>query len=361
MRSFLERISIIVKGSQAIPVKSSDHNINKELMKKQLRKYVYSILCWLSVYVFPMHLEAQQTAEKYVQETHYLLYLPEGYTNDTLQKWPLLIFLHGSGESGVDLEKVKAHGPPKLIEQGKKFPFIVVSPQAPPQTGWQVEALKGMLSDIKKKYRVDNDRVYLTGLSMGGFGTWSMSEKFPDEFAAIAPICGGGDVDKVWQLRHMPVWCFHGAKDDVVPPTASQRMVDALRKYNSNVKFTLYPEANHNSWEITYNNDSLYTWLLAQKKFRYQPVVLTSAQLKRYEGTYTNPQNDTVKIVLENDHLFAKPGTQSIELKPSSATNFFIDENSIIEVSFTNDKKGAVEGFTLFADDKVLFKKLGIK
>ena len=133
------------------------------------------LICFLVVSISSA--KAQQTAEAFVLETKYLLYLPEGYANDTIQKWPLLIFLHGSGESGADLEKVKVHGPPKLIEQGKKFPFIVVSPQAPPQTGWKVEVLKSMLDDLKKKYQVDRDRVYLTGLSMGGFGTWNFSFK----------------------------------------------------------------------------------------------------------------------------------------------------------------------------------------
>lgn len=313
----------------------------------------------LFLLLLPLFSGAQQTAEKYVRETHYLLYLPDGYSNDTTTKWPLLIFLHGSGESGNDLDKVKMHGPPKLIELGKKFPFIVVSPQAPPQTGWQADVLKEMLDDLKKKHRIDNDRVYLTGLSMGGFGTWNFSEKYPDELAAIAPICGGGDADKVWQLRHMPVWCFHGAKDDVVLPASSQKMVDALRKYNSNVKFTLYPEANHNSWDVTYNNDSLYQWLLAQKKFHHKQVTLQADELKKYEGIYKNESNFEIKIVMHNGSLFALPGKDSIELKSSSATNFFIEENSITEISFYNDKGSKVPaGFTLWADVKENFTRV---
>jgi len=249
------------------------------------------------------------------------------------------------------------HGPPKLIAAGKKFPFIVVSPQAPPQVGWQTETLKGMLDDLKKKYRVDNDRVYLTGLSMGGFGTWSLSEKYPREFAAIAPICGGGDDENVWKLRHMPVWCFHGAKDDVVPPAASEKMVNALKKYNANVRFTLYPDANHNSWEVTYNNDSLYTWLLAQKRFHYQEIALTSDQLKKFEGRYANSKNDTVKLVVKDDVLFALPGHDTIPMKAASATNFFINNDDPIEVSFDGNTT-FVSGFTLWADEKTRFTKI---
>ena len=303
--------------------------------------------------------KAQQTDESFVMEMKYLLYLPDGYKSDTLQKWPLLIFLHGSGESGTELAKVKMHGPPKLIEQGKKFPFIVVSPQAPPQKGWQVEVLKSMLDDLKKRYRVNNDRIYLTGLSMGGYGTWNFSEKYPDEFAAIVPICGGGDSDEVWKLRYMPVWCFHGDKDDAVPPSESQKMIDGLKKYNSNVRFTLYPGVGHNSWDTTYRNDNLYTWLLSQKKFRYKPVTVRQQLLKGYEGIYVNNRNnDTVRIVLENEKLVAKPGRNTIALKPSSDTNFFWDENSTGEIQFIYTNKKITTGFILLANEQVEFKKV---
>ncbi|MEP7107192.1 MAG: prolyl oligopeptidase family serine peptidase [Ferruginibacter sp.] len=306
--------------------------------------------------------KAQQTPETFILETKYLLYLPDGYAVDTVKRWPLLIFLHGSGESGTDLEKVKMHGPPKLIQEGKKFPFIVVSPQAPPQTGWRTEILKSMLDSLKKKYRVDNDRIYLTGLSMGGFGTWNFSSKYPGEFAAIAPICGGGDAKEVWKLRYMPVWCFHGAKDDVVPPAASQRMVDSLRVYNSSVKFTLYPEANHNSWDVTYNNDSLYAWLLSQKRFRYKPVSVQKQLLKEYEGDYVSASSkDTIKIVLENDKLVAQPGNEKFGLSAASANHFYWDENSIGEVEFLRNKTGTVDGFMIWADEKVAFNKLLVK
>jgi predicted peptidase len=115
----------------------------------------------------------QQTVQKLVTETPYLLYLPTAYNTDTLKRWPLLLFLHGSGESGYDVNKVKAHGPPQLVEQGKQFPFIVVSPQSEVPSGWDVDQLYKLLQGVKKNYRVDADRIYLTGLSMGGFGTWA--------------------------------------------------------------------------------------------------------------------------------------------------------------------------------------------
>ena len=302
---------------------------------------------------------SQQTSESFILETKYLLYLPEEYSKDTSLKWPLVIFLHGSGESGEDLAKVKVHGPPKLVDQGKKFPFILVSPQAPPRTGWKVEVLKDMLDNLKKKYRVDPDRIYLTGLSMGGYGTWNFAVEYPDEFAAIAPICGGGNPAEVWKLRHMPVWCFHGAKDNVVPPAASEKMINELRKYNPAARFTLYPEANHNSWDTTYNNDTLYTWLLSQKRFRHKPVRVDETRLKEYSGTYLNEQSqDTIRLEFVNNNLVLKAGGRDISLKASGMKNFYWDDNSIEEMEFSRDKQNRVDGFLLLTGDKIKFRKL---
>lgn len=304
--------------------------------------------------------QAQQTAQKFVQETHYLLYLPDGYTSDTATRFPLMIFLHGSGESGEDLAKVKVHGPPKMIDQGRKFPFIVVSPQAPPNTGWQTDRMEAMLNDIKKKYRVDEDRIYLTGLSMGGFGTWNWAAKFPNEFAAIAPICGGGDASETWKLRHVPVWCFHGAKDDVVPLSSSQRMVDSLKKYSRDVRFTVYPEANHNSWDTTYNNDSLYSWLLSHKKFRFKEVALPETKLKAYEGKYVNAQKDTVIIAAEEGKLYAKPRHEKLLLKAASNDTFFLEENMPVEVRFVKNDPQLGDHFVLLTGDIIVFRKLQV-
>lgn len=324
-------------------------------MKNNLNK---KITLFVSCFLILFYANAQQTAQKFIQETRYLLYLPEGYTADTAKVWPLIVFLHGSGESGEDLEKVKKHGPPKLVEGGKQFPFIIVSPQTLQRKGWQPDLLIDMIGDIKKKYRVDEERVYLTGLSMGGFGTWSLAEKYPQEFAAIAPICGGGEPDKAWKLAHMPVWCFHGAQDNVVPVASSQRMIDALKPYNKDVKFTVYPEANHDSWTATYNNDSLYTWFLAQKKFRYQEVPVPSAVLKMYEGSYINARQDTVRLVVEDEKLVAMPPKQRFVLKASSPTEFFLNEHDLVHISFENDKKGKTTGFVVYGNDKDAFRKL---
>lgn len=311
----------------------------------------------LLVCIAPPALRAQQTTEKFIQETKYLLSLPKGYAEDTTARWPLMIFLHGSGEAGVDIEKVKAHGPPKLIGKGKDFPMIVVSPQSDVSSLWNDEMLYRLLQDIKKRYRVNPDKVYLTGLSMGGFGTFSLAMKYPDEFAAIAPVCGGGDSSKAWKLRNMAVWVFHGAKDDVVLPAGSENIVKAGRVYNKDIRFTLYPDANHNSWDVTYDNDSLYSWLLSKSRFRYTQKPAAVAELKKLTGTYLGADKDTVHIVLEGMELVAKPPNERVPLKPAGNNVFFIEADKNMELRFIVEKN-STKGFLFLGNDKAMFKKL---
>jgi len=211
-----------------------------------------------------------RTFEKEITKTlscNYLLFLPEGY-GQKKQQWPLIMFLHGAGERGSDLNKVKVHGPPKIVENRKDFPFIVVSPQCPEDDWWtdKVEVLINLLDDIVARYKVDKERIYLTGLSMGGYGTWSLASEYPERFAAIAPICGGSNRIMALRLRDIPVWVFHGAKDKVVPLEESEEMVNAIRSRGGNVKLTIYPDAGHDSWTETYNNQQLYDWFLEHRK-----------------------------------------------------------------------------------------------
>jgi len=214
--------------------------------------------------------QRSQTFEKEITKTlscNYLLFLPEDY-GQKKQGWPLIMFLHGAGERGSDLNKVKVHGPPKIVENRKDFPFIVVSPQCPEDDWWtgKVEVLINLLDDIVARYKVDTERIYLTGLSMGGFGTWSLASEYPERFAAIAPICGGGNRIMALRLKDIPVWVFHGAKDKTVPLKESEEMVNAIRNRGGNAKFTIYPDAGHDSWTETYNNQKLYDWFLEHRK-----------------------------------------------------------------------------------------------
>lgn len=198
----------------------------------------------------------------------YLLYLPQDYYS--LKKdFPLILFLHGAGERGDDLDLVKIHGIPKIVDQQKDFPFIAISPQCPLDKWWVdpwlIEALNGLVDEIISTYRVDKSRVYLTGLSMGGFGTWYLAMAYPEKFAAIAPICGGGMPWMAFRIKDVPVWAFHGAKDEVVPLYRSEEMIEALKRIGGNIKFTIYPEAGHDSWTETYNDPGLYEWFLSHR------------------------------------------------------------------------------------------------
>jgi predicted peptidase len=208
-------------------------------------------------------------------ELDYLLFLPQGYDAKAEKRWPMILFLHGAGERGTNVWQVAVHGPPKNVATHPDFPFIVVSPQCPEHHVWSKDVLLGLLDEITATYTVDKKRIYLTGLSMGGYGTWDLGLAYPEKFAAIVPICGGGQTlsvllpspDKVSALKTLGVWAFHGAKDPVVSLSESQRMVDALKKAGvEDVKLTVYPEAGHDSWTETYNNPELYDWLLKHQR-----------------------------------------------------------------------------------------------
>lgn len=203
-------------------------------------------------------------------KVNYLLYLPKGHGEDKSRKWPVIVFLHGSGERGSDLEKVKIHGPPKLIAKGQELPFIVVSPQCPDRQRWSPPLLSGMLDEVIAKNCVDQDRIYLTGLSMGAFATWDWAMAEPERFAALVPICGEGEARVAKSLKHIPIWMFHGAKDLGVPVAGSQVMYDALKQAGGDPKLTIYPDLAHDCWTVTYDNPELYKWLLEQK--RTQPA-----------------------------------------------------------------------------------------
>jgi predicted peptidase len=207
---------------------------------------------------------------KITRQLDYLLYLPKDYGIDEAgaKLWPLILFLHGMGERGSDLELVKINGIAKIVDQHADFPFITVSPQCPITSWWafETEGLKALLDSILAKYAVDPARVYLTGLSMGGYGTWAMGIQYPEMFAAVAPVCGGGEPDKVCALKNVPVWTFHGDMDDVVALSESAQMVEALQACGGDVKFTVYPGVGHDSWTETYNNPELYAWFLTHTK-----------------------------------------------------------------------------------------------
>jgi predicted peptidase len=210
----------------------------------------------------------------------YLVFLPAEYASRYTPSeyalgdvtWPLILFLHGAGERGEDLEIVKQQGLAERLAEGEDLPFIVVAPQCLPEQNWQPESLGRLLDLVERSYRVDRDRIYVTGMSMGGRGTWSTAMAFPNRFAAIAPICGRGEPDAAKGIAHLPVWAFHGALDPLVPLNRSREMVEALRSCGGDAKLTVYEDADHDSWTRAYAEPDLYTWMLSKRRGSQQNV-----------------------------------------------------------------------------------------
>ncbi|MGB7395060.1 MAG: PHB depolymerase family esterase [Pricia sp.] len=222
-------------------------------------------------------IDAEQ--ETVVKETYsYYLYYPEDYDNsenesktDSIKedkKFPLLLFLHGGGESGDSLVKVKRNGPPKLIARGKKFPFLILAPQNPhKKKWWDTKSVKQLLDTIVANNRVDKNRIYLTGLSRGGGAAWEMAVQYPDTFAAMAVVCGMAPLPYAsWIDRKMPIWVFHGDKDESIPVSESDQMVRKLREMGYSVRYTKYKGVGHDSWIKAYETETLYDWLVEQRR-----------------------------------------------------------------------------------------------
>lgn len=196
------------------------------------------------------------------------VYLPPDYDQEPEARWPLLIFLHGAGERGEDLQGVYRHGPFREIREGREFPFVVIAPQISGQKFWAcyAQTLNSMLDEWITAYHIDPARVYLTGLSMGGTGTWMWGMMNPERFAAIMPMCGTGICWCAGNLASVPVWAFHGDLDDTVPLDESQRMEERLRACGGDVKLTICHGKGHDCWTETYHRSDIYTWLLAHHK-----------------------------------------------------------------------------------------------
>ncbi|MGG4167834.1 prolyl oligopeptidase family serine peptidase [Rossellomorea vietnamensis] len=217
-------------------------------------------------------------------QLNYLLYVPDSFQQNGSQKWPLILFLHGAGERGDDIELVKKHGVSKVVEDQKEFPFIVVSPQCPADSYWvnELEALSAMLDEIIGKCSINPARIYLTGLSMGGIGAWHLAITNPKRFAALAPVCGAisipqgrleelqitNNVNQLFEglkkIKDLPVWAFHGDADDIVPIKEAQKVIRKLKVNGGNAKLTVYKGVSHDSWTETYENEQLYKWFLNQ-------------------------------------------------------------------------------------------------
>ncbi len=196
--------------------------------------------------------------------SHYLVVKPRDYSPD--KKYPLLIFLHGRGEQGDDIDRVKIHGPFKMVEQ-LGLELLVIAPQSPQDERWDIDMLDAFVEEVIQKYPVDKNRIYLTGLSMGGEAVWRLAIRRPETFAAIAPICGGwSSPSQAERLRNVPVWAFHGAKDSTVLLQESKKMLAALEAFGADVRLTVYEDIAHASWKPAYKDPELYQWMMSHSK-----------------------------------------------------------------------------------------------
>jgi predicted peptidase len=202
-------------------------------------------------------------------EAKYVLFVPHDYQGD--KPYPLILFLHGLGESGSDGRRQVTVGlGPAIKKQEKTFGFITVFPQSQRRT-WKADSddarlALDILAEVEKGFRIDPARVYLSGLSMGGYGTWSLAIQQPQRWAAIVPICGGGDPKQVDKIKDLPCWCFHGGADRVVAAAKSHAMIEALKAVDGHPKYTEYPRVGHNSWDRAYATPELFPWLLEQRR-----------------------------------------------------------------------------------------------
>jgi len=226
------------------------------------------LLAILLVLFLCVNAYAQAQLKKKV-EYDYLLSLPKNYDNET-KKFPLVVYLHGGSQRGNDLNKLKTYGLPQLVDKGQEFDFIIASPQCPGGKFWSSENwFEPLYDNLLAKYRIDRSRVYLTGMSMGGYGVFITAMDFPEIFAAIVPMCGGcndSDTTRIHELKNIPVWAFHGTDDNIIPYSETERVVKGLEECGGLVKFTALENEGHYIQHLYETKPEIYKWLLKQVK-----------------------------------------------------------------------------------------------
>lgn len=223
-----------------------------------MRRFIF-LLSILLVMVSGAWAAGPESARKQV-DYKYITYLPENYDSTKADLYPLIIYLHGRSASGTNLNSVRRYGLPFFLDRGKKLDYIVIAPQCPWGKNWASENwMDPMLDKLNRKYHIDNDRIYLTGMSLGGFGTWELANRYPNRFAAIAPMCGGGKTEWTNNIYHIPTWVFHGTQDRLIPVMRSDEMVAGLEKHQALIKYSRIPKMGHDLHR-QFDNDELYQW-----------------------------------------------------------------------------------------------------
>jgi predicted peptidase len=237
------------------------------------------VFCFFVVFSVAAHAQLAKTPAQELKSINYsyLLYLPDKYNSKSDKKWPLIIYLHGKSACGSNLDKVRRYGMPFYLDRGMKLEAIAIAPQCPYGKNWVSENwFLPFLNEMKKKYPVDENRIYLTGMSLGGFGAFSLAIKYPDIFAAVAPLCGGGQPTTACPMKDIPTWVFHGDCDKQVPLIRSTQMVEAIRKCGGHPKYSILKGQPHDIHK-TYGKEELYEWMLKQSKGKIDGSALASA------------------------------------------------------------------------------------
>jgi poly(3-hydroxybutyrate) depolymerase len=315
--------------------------------------------------------------------THrYQVYLPESWNEHV--KWPIILFLHGSGERGAEgMDETQIGLPAAIRVHPERWPAIVVMPQVPfNHHHWtdpdMMEMAMGALGQEQREFHGDPERTYLTGMSLGGYGVWEIARTYPHTFAAIVPVCGGvfwSYQPQRWQQQtelppeyaHAPAWLFHGADDNVVAPKQSVLMYDAMKAAGANVRLWEYEKVRHNVWDRAYAEPELPRWLFAHHLSQGNlipaaaerilvpihpvPAKINPSVYDAYEGEYTDLGVPTVTIYRQGDQLFQRNKVgDTTELLPESANTFFFATGGTMRLTFERETNGQVHGLRIRDD-----------
>lgn len=273
---------------------------------------------------------------------HYMVALPADYDLTPDQAWPLIVSLHGAGEWGTDLARLKIRGLPAYLEEGGRLPAIVIAPQSPEGQMWHPLFVDAVLREVSKHYRVDADRIYLTGMSLGALGTWASALAYPGRFAALAPLAGGFPNDWIayqdgrasttpgdWlsvmaRLSRLPLWIAHGSNDPVVPFAMDQHVARVLQQLGATPRL-VWTQGGHDAWTATYSDTpDFYTWLLAQRRqHSYHPTVPEPAAT--LAGRYRSDDGRIAEVRVVRQRLsvrWQRQGEVAMEFLPIDASHF---------------------------------------